>query len=150
MSATAPATVSAPKAGFWIRFVARLIDTIILCVPLLILAAILGVFSASATTGQVSAGVALWYLIAVVGSIGYFIYFWSSGGGQTLGMRMLSLRVVKTNGSPVSVGSAVLRYVGMIVNSIIFGLPIGFIWAAFDKDKQGWHDKIAGTYVVKV
>jgi uncharacterized RDD family membrane protein YckC len=35
------------------------------------------------------------------------------------------------------------------VNSIIFGIPIGFIWAAFDKNKQGWHDKMAGTYVVK-
>jgi uncharacterized RDD family membrane protein YckC len=38
----------------------------------------------------------------------------------------------------------------MIINSIIFGLPIGFIWAAFDPNKQGWHDKIASTYVIRV
>ncbi len=150
MSATAPAAASAPKGGFWIRFVAYLIDGIVIGVPLLILGAILGAFSGSSTANQVSAGLVIWYLIDLVVSIGYFIYFWSAGGGQTLGMRMFKLRVIKTNGSRVSVGSAVLRYIGMIINSIIFGLPIGWIWAAFDKNKQGWHDKIAGTYVIKL
>ncbi len=150
MSATAPAAASAPKCGFWIRFIAYLIDGIVIGVPLLILGAILGAFSGSSTANQVSEGLVIWYLIALVVSIGYFIYFWSAGGGQTLGMRMFKLRVIKTNGSPVSVGSAVLRYIGMIINSIIFGLPIGWIWAAFDKNKQGWHDKIAGTYVIKL
>jgi uncharacterized RDD family membrane protein YckC len=57
--------------------------------------------------------------------------------------------VVKTDGSPLTVGGAIVRYVGYIVDSIIFGLPIGYLWAAFDKDKQAWHDKMAGTYVIK-
>lgn len=150
MSATGPAAASAPKGGFWIRFVAYLIDDIVISVPSLILGATLGAFRGTTTADHVSAGLVISYLIALVVSIGYFIYFWSAGGGQTLGMRMFKLRVVKTNGSPVSVGTAALRYVGMIINSIIFGLPIGWIWADFDKNKQGWHDKIAGTYVIKL
>jgi uncharacterized RDD family membrane protein YckC len=150
MSATAPVAASPPKAGFWIRFVAYLIDVVIVGIPLLILGAILGAFSGFSTSNQASAGLAIWYLIAAVGSIGYFIYFWSAGGGQTPGMRVFKLRVIKTDGSPVSTGSAFLRYIGMIINSIIFGLPIGFIWAAFDPNKQGWHDKIASTYVIRV
>jgi uncharacterized RDD family membrane protein YckC len=62
--------------------------------------------------------------------------------------KALHIKVVKTDGSPITVGTAIVRYIGYIVNSLIFGLPIGFIWAAFDPQKQGWHDKIAGTYVI--
>ena len=41
----------------------------------------------------------------------------------------------------------IVRYIGYTVNTVVFG--IGWIWAAFDKDKQGWHDKLAGTVVIK-
>ena len=78
----------------------------------------------------------------------YFVVLWSStGGGQTVGMRILNLKVIKTDGSELTLVQAVIRYVGLIISLIPF--CIGLIWVAFDADKQGWHDKIAGTYVVK-
>lgn len=142
----------APKAGFWIRFVAYFLDGLIVGVPGLILLFIAGAISRPAdgqATGQVSGAVIVVYALWIIASIAYFIYFWTRPEGQTLGMKALHLRVIKTDGSQLTMGSAILRYVGMLLNSIIFGLPIGWIWAGFDKNKQGWHDKIAGTYVVK-
>jgi uncharacterized RDD family membrane protein YckC len=146
---------AAPKAGFWIRFVAYIIDSLVFGIPLGIILGLAGGFSAASTGayGSESSGpsgvVLVIYAIAVLASIAYFVYFWSRPDGQTLGMKAVNVRVVKTDGSPVSPGSAFVRWIGYIVNSIIFGLPIGFIWAAFDKNKQGWHDKMAGTYVIK-
>jgi uncharacterized RDD family membrane protein YckC len=61
---------------------------------------------------------------------------------------LIGIKVVSTDGSPITIGKAVLRYIGYIVSSLIFCL--GFLWVIWDADKQGWHDKIAGTYVVKV
>jgi uncharacterized RDD family membrane protein YckC len=55
--------------------------------------------------------------------------------------------VVRTDGSNLDIGQALIRYVGFVISGICLG--IGFIWAAFDPNKQGWHDKIAGTYVIK-
>ncbi len=78
----------------------------------------------------------------------YFCYFWSAyGKGQTLGNRALNIRVVKKDGTYLDLVGAFLRYIGFVVS--IACLFIGVIWAAFDGQKQGWHDKIAGTYVVK-
>jgi uncharacterized RDD family membrane protein YckC len=139
---------AAPKAGFWIRFVAYLLDGLIIGIPGIILLLIAGGLSSSAN-GQVSGAVLVVYALWIIASIAYFIYFWTRPEGQTLGMRALHIRVVKADGSPLTVGGAVVRYIGMLINSIIFGLPIGWIWAAFDANKQGWHDKMAGTYVVK-
>ena len=79
--------------------------------------------------------------------ITYLVYFWSSyGKGPTIGMQLLHMKVVKTDGSLLSVTTALIRYVGLIVASIPF--CIGLIWAGIDSQKQGWHDKIAGTYVL--
>jgi uncharacterized RDD family membrane protein YckC len=67
--------------------------------------------------------------------------------GQTLGKMALGIKVIGADGAPVSWGKAILRYVGYIVSGLVLGL--GFIWVAFDARRQGWHDKIAGTYVVR-
>ena len=148
MQAAGPSVASAPKAGFWIRFAAYFIDGLIVGIPGIILLAIVGGFSSS-SNGQVSGAAVFVYLLWLIASVGYFIYFWTRPAGQTLGMKMVNIRVVKTDGSPITIGTAVARYLGMILNSIIFGLPIGWLWAAWDPNKQGWHDKIAGTYVIK-
>lgn len=148
MQTAGSSAASAPKAGFWIRFVAYFIDGLIIWIPAVILLAIFGGFSSS-SSGQVSGASVVVYLLVVVASIVYFIYFWTRPAGQTLGMKMVNIRVVKTDGSPITIGTAVARFIGTILNSIIFGLPIGWVWAAFDANKQGWHDKIAGTVVIR-
>lgn len=76
--------------------------------------------------------------------IAYFTYF-HGATGRTLGKMLLGLQVVSADGTPISFGIAFLRAVGYLVSGILY---LGFIWAAFDKRKQGWHDKIAGTVVI--
>jgi uncharacterized RDD family membrane protein YckC len=147
MQTAGSSVASAPKAGFWIRFAAYFIDSLIVGIPGIILLAIVGGLSSS-SSGQVSGGAVVVYFLWLIASVAYFIYFWTRPAGQTLGMKMVNIRVVKTDGSPITVGTAVVRYIGMIINSIIFGLPIGWLWAAWDANKQGWHDKLAGTYVI--
>jgi len=136
MSSTAVPTTATDKAGFWIRVGAYLIDAVILFIVDLIVGLIF-------RNNQ-----GLQSLIELIVSLGYFVYFWSaSGGGQTVGMRALKIKVVKTDGSQLDYGGAVLRYVGLLVSFIV--IFIGVIWVAFDPNKQGWHDKIASTYVVR-
>lgn len=62
-------------------------------------------------------------------------------------MRVLDLKVIRTDGSALTLTQALIRYVGLFVSFLV--LAIGVIWVAFDANKQGWHDKIAGTYVVR-
>jgi uncharacterized RDD family membrane protein YckC len=67
---------------------------------------------------------------------------------QTLGRRILSLAVVNQAGEEVSFWRGALREtIGKFVSAIF--LYLGYIWVALDRDKQSWHDKIAGTYVVR-
>ncbi|HEV3095531.1 MAG TPA: RDD family protein [Candidatus Dormibacteraeota bacterium] len=129
---------AAPKAGFWIRVVAFIIDSIIVGVVNAIVAAILN----QSTTGRTG----IQTLLGII----YFTYFWSASSpwpGQTVGDKLLSLRVIRTDGSDLSIVQAFVRYVGLFISFIV--IFIGVIWVAFDPNKQGWHDKIAGTYVVK-
>jgi uncharacterized RDD family membrane protein YckC len=128
-SALAPASIGA-------RVVAYIIDAIILGIVGGILNALLR--SEPRTAGAINV------LLGLV----YFVYFWSaSGQGQTLGMRVLNLKVIKTDGSMLTYTQAVIRYLGLFLSFLV--VLIGVIWVAFDPEKQGWHDKIAGTYVVK-
>ena len=131
------AVLTGAKAGFWIRVVAFIIDGIIL--------GILGSILSSIVFGgdQVRAN----GLNTLLG-LAYSMYFWSSyGHGQTVGNRIMKLRVVKTDGNELSLTDAFMRYVGLILSCL--ALLIGVIWVAFDANKQGWHDKIANTYVVR-
>lgn len=88
-----------------------------------------------------------YYVTAVVMNLFYFTYFHGTTG-QTLGKRMLGMKVVRSTGEPIRTGVAFLRWAGYIVSGLIFNL--GFLWIAFDGRKQGWHDKIAGTCVIRV
>ena len=144
----------APQAaygGFWIRLVAYIIDSVIISIPIIILSAIMiAIIGASSnsqsSTTAASGATAIIYLIAFVLTVGYFIFFWGTGG--TLGMKLFKLRVADANtGQPIGFGRAALRYLGIVISAI--PCYIGLIWAAFDARKQGWHDKIASTVVLQ-
>jgi uncharacterized RDD family membrane protein YckC len=77
----------------------------------------------------------------------YFAYFWKTRGA-TPGQRLMHIRVVdSTTYQGISTRQSVVRYLGYIVSAL--PLYLGFIWASFDSHKQGWHDKIAGTVVIR-
>jgi uncharacterized RDD family membrane protein YckC len=135
---TVPAVATAEKASWGTRALAIIIDAIGVGIIASAVSAVLG----GDATGTQSQG------LSTLLQAAYFTYFWSAAGqGQTLGSRVLNIRVVKTDGSYLDYVGAFLRYVGFFISCVVFLL--GVIWAAFDAQKQGWHDKIAGTYVVK-
>jgi uncharacterized RDD family membrane protein YckC len=75
----------------------------------------------------------------------YFVLSWNLIG-STPGDLVMGLRVVKTDGENVSFWRSFLRLIGAVVSAVF--LFIGFIWALFDRRRQGWHDKVGGTFVL--
>jgi uncharacterized RDD family membrane protein YckC len=132
-------------AGFWIRFVAVLVDLVvfaIVCwVPLYL---IYGV--EYWTDDKFIKG--FWDLI--ISHIIPFVatmWFWSRFLG-TPGKMAFNLKIVDANtGNKMSVGQSVGRYFAYILAAL--PLCLGFLWVGFDKRKQGWHDKLAGTVVLR-
>ncbi|MBN2570279.1 MAG: RDD family protein [Deltaproteobacteria bacterium] len=90
----------------------------------------------------------LWsfYGITIILDMVYFTYFHGTTG-QTPGKKILGLKVIQKRGEPMTLGIAFLRWVGYLISKIF--LYLGFIWIAFNREKMGWHDMIAGTCVVK-
>lgn len=80
-------------------------------------------------------------------NITYFIGMWA-WRGQTLGQMVFNMKVVKTDGAKIDLRVAVIRYLGYLLCGLTLGL--GYLLIAFDKRKQGLHDKLAETYVINV
>jgi uncharacterized RDD family membrane protein YckC len=121
-------------AGFWIRLVSAIIDGVILFVVNLIVQFIVG--------GGVAG-----FIVGILIGIAYSVGFWVGNNGQTPGKMAVGIRVQMENGEPIDIGPAVLRYIGYYVSGLI--LLIGFIMIAFTPKKQGLHDYIAKTVVIK-
>jgi uncharacterized RDD family membrane protein YckC len=81
------------------------------------------------------------FLIVLV----YFVFFWTLVG-YTPGKALLGLRIVRQDGRPIGVGRAIFRYLGYWISAI--PLFLGFIWILFDRQHEGWHDKLANTHVI--
>jgi uncharacterized RDD family membrane protein YckC len=151
-------------AGFWIRVLASIIDSIIIFVPAVIVFFIVEgqvisnygdcVSTATANGTLISqcintlfSSFGVWELAGIAIQFLYFVILWSQLGG-TFGQRLLGLHVVDAaTGQNIGIGRAIGRYVGYLISA--FALYIGLIWVAFDPRKQGWHDKIASTFVVR-
>ena len=137
-------------AGFWIRLVAYLIDTMILGAVQFAIALALGLAGGALTdngNGELTMAL-VGGLCGMVVGVTYAVFF-TGYNGQTPGKMALRIQVIRTDGTPMSYGRAFLREViGKFVSGIILG--IGYLMAGFDRQKQGLHDKIAGTYVIKL
>ena len=114
-----------PRASFWERMGAAFLDIILVS----ILGAIIG--------GPPQA-----FLVALA----YFAGMWA-WKGTTVGGIVLNLRVVRLDDQPVTFVVALVRGLAAAFSFIV--LFLGFFWIIWDRDKQGWHDKIAGTVVVR-
>lgn len=77
----------------------------------------------------------------------YLTYFWTRSG-QTPGKRMMGIRVIHQDGRLLTTREAIIRALGYYANAFVFGL--GFLMILFDVKKQGWHDKMAGSFVVRI
>lgn len=131
--------------GFWLRVVASLIDTLLMLailVPVITLIYGKSAWLNAATMSGFSTFMFNYFFPAVA-----VILFWIYKSA-TPGKMALRLKIVdeKTGGKP-SAGQLIGRYLAYYISIIPFLL--GLIWVAFDRRKQGWHDKLAGTLVVK-
>lgn len=85
------------------------------------------------------------YLALLLGV--YFVWQWMRGG-QTLAMKTWRLRLVTREGTPLTAGHAIRRYVFALAGIALGGA--GFVWALFDRDRQFLHDRLAGTRIIVV
>ena len=156
-----PAACTVTVVGFWRRLAAALIDAAVI-VPV----AVLLIALASAVAGihlppsrvrgldfwldlvlisdpAAVTGIAILLAVAMI-----YLYVFQATVGQTLGMRVLKLRVIDVYGERPSFARAGLRTAGYLLGFVT--LSLGFLWIGFDAEKRGLHDWIAGTYVIRV
>lgn len=109
--------------GFWRRFAALFLDSLIVRIA----------FSWNDT-------------LALLLGIAYFV--WMNGAyGATIGKMILKLKIVKEDGSKINYSDALIRELASVLSFIV--LWLGYLNVIWDKRKQGWHDKIAKTIVVR-
>ena len=130
-------------AGFWQRAVALLIDwliVVVIAMPIIVVTFGADYFSLDPVRRSGDLAIA-----AVVGAIivGFWRYFGATPGKLAVGVRIVDA----ATGAPPSTLRLVIRLLCYVVSAVPFYL--GFLWAAFDRKKQGWHDKIAGTVVIQ-
>ena len=139
-------------AGFWVRMFASMVDSILIAfitVPLLIM-----IYGTQYFVGTDDPEVpVVWFegpdeiLIIDIFFIIVCILFWIYKSA-TPGKMVVHAKIVDAKtGQPPSAIRCIVRYFGYIISFLPLGM--GFIWIAFDKKKQGWHDKLAGTVVIK-
>jgi uncharacterized RDD family membrane protein YckC len=112
-------------ANFLIRFLATLIDTIIISIPITLISK---EYIADA-------------IVAII-----IISFWIFWNGQTPGKKILNLKIVDENYFNINLKTAIIRYIGYYISILTFF--IGFAIIAFRNDKKGLHDILAKTYVI--
>lgn len=132
-------------AGFWVRFGAMFIDSILL---ILITAPLMYMLygTAAFTSTELVKGpgdVLITYVFPIVATVLFWKYLAATPGKLLLNMKIVSAE----DGSAPSTAQFVIRYLAYIPSTLI--LLLGFVWIAFDKRKQAWHDKLAKTVVVR-
>ncbi|HEY5673655.1 MAG TPA: RDD family protein [Malonomonas sp.] len=137
-----------PKAGFWMRVVATLLDGLVVFVLQFVLGSLLAV--AGFATGNGGSGEigSLVMLFSYVLGFAYYIFF-TGYCGQTPGKMALRIKVIRRDGSDIGYGRAAFREVlCKTISGLLLG--IGYLMVAFDEQKQGLHDRMADTYVIKL
>lgn len=141
----------APRAGWWTRWVGyAIIDQIVVYAIMFVVGLIVTLIyyaGAEYTTEQEEE--ALTGLLGLVYLLISFLYFWVANSlGRSVGKLVLGLRIVtKYEGTAPGWGRGFVRTIGYVVSTL--PVALGFLWAAWDKDRQAWHDKMADTIVIK-
>ena len=132
-------------AGFWVRVGATLIDTVIIMIVLMVPLSF--IYGEQYWLGDRYIrgfwDLMLGYVVPIVATIWFWLRFLGTPGKMALKLRVVDART----GNKLSVGQAIGRYFAYILSILPFGL--GFIWIGIDSRKQGWHDKLAGTVVIR-
>jgi len=149
-------SATTPKfAGFWLRTLAAVIDGVLCQLATFIIMLPFGFVLDASMAGRSSLSesdiVAAEFLGVVLSVLPQWLWFTipeSSKWQATIGKKIVGLKVTDENGERIGFGKANGRYWSKILSALI--LFVGFVMVAFTEKKQGLHDKIAGTLVVKV
>ena len=137
-----PIDTAVVYVGFWIRFWASVVDSLLLM--LVIVPVGWFVFG---TTQVGTDHDLLHFVTSTVLPAMVVLIFWARTQ-TTPGKALFHARIVDAEtGHPPTTPQLLVRYLGYYVS--LFGLGLGFLWVVFDARKQGWHDKMAGTVVVR-
>lgn len=135
---------NAHYAGFWIRFAATMIDSLI--ISLIILPILYGVYGGSYfTSSSLTKGPTdfiLSYVLPIVATMVLWMKFKGTPGKTMLGLQIVDFKT----GQALNLKQSIIRYLGYFL--MCLPLCLGFVLIAFDKHKRGWHDKLAGSAVV--
>ncbi|VAW91781.1 FIG00349395: hypothetical protein [hydrothermal vent metagenome] len=141
--------------GFWLRFAASIIDTIAITaiiLPILLLIYGKGLFTLDVDPDLVQTlqnltpafgEFVIKYILPAIAVILFWMFKSATPGKMAINAQIVD---AKTFGKPTT-RQLIIRYLGYYVS--IFPLLIGLLWVAFDRRKQGWHDKLAGTVVIE-
>jgi uncharacterized RDD family membrane protein YckC len=132
-----PEVLAHPKAGFWERMAAGFLDAVLI---IIVVGMVQGPFYFML---RFMHGPPFGFLVALA----YFAGMWT-WKGTTVGGIVLGLKVVRQDDQPITFAVALVRALAGAFSIIV--LFLGILWIAFDHDKQGWHDKIAGTVVLRL
>ena len=127
LAAPGVAAVTLPRAGFWLRLAAAALDALLVGIALHLL------------PGTMHASFPLVYAA-------YCVVLWALKG-TTVGGVVCSLKIVRLDDRPLDAMTAVVRALGGFLSLMVVGF--GFVWVVFDDQRQSWHDKIAGTTIVR-
>ena len=147
-----PPTLLGEYAGFVTRLIAWIIDNIIIAaVVAIIVAAVTFILQAFPKAVWLGLDDAVFAIAVVVGAtmsitvpLVYYIVLWMLAG-QTIGKWLMGVRIIRTNGERLRFRDCVLRLIGYLVSAILL---LGYLWILVDNRRQGFHDKIAHTFVV--
>ncbi|HEY9526632.1 MAG TPA: RDD family protein [Anaerolineales bacterium] len=141
-------------AGIGSRFLASLLDTLIVgllqIVILVVLTLVIRAFDSSAFADQISAWVyAIFGLVAAIFYWGYYVFFEMLWNGQTPGKRWVGLRVIRSDGTPITLSEALIRNLARLVDFLPAAYGIGIVTMFIDKQSRRLGDLAAGTLVVQ-
>ena len=122
--------------GFWIRVLATLVDTAVLMIPIMVVEGLVEAQRSRVLEGAVVYGV--W--------AAYCITFWLGPWHATPGKRLCGLLILSSDGCDLTLGRALVRYVAAIVSGAVI---VGPLMVALTERRQGLHDLVANTVVVK-
>ncbi|MFT6491815.1 MAG: putative RDD family membrane protein YckC [Porticoccus sp.] len=132
-------------AGFWIRFGALLIDLVIMMIVLYVPLSL--IYGEEYWVGDKLIygfwDVMLGYVVPFVATIWFWLHYLGTPGKMAMKLQIVDA----STGGTMRTGQAIGRYFAYIISAV--PLCLGFIWVGVDQRKQGWHDKLAGTVVIR-
>jgi len=141
-------------AGFWTRLLAYGADFAILSLLNMTVSNLLGYNSLAvlkATTVEELATLSKAPSSVLISGIAialfYYVFFLVNSDGATIGKKLMGIRIISGKDKSLTYATALIRYFSQFISGMAFML--GYLWIAIDGKKQGWHDKIANTFVVK-